>query len=47
MGGPVANCKGGMHMQTCKHEDIKNTKKAKVKLLQAAGFEPWTSEMGA
>ena len=30
MGGPVENCLGGgMHMQTCKHEDIKKTKKAK------------------
>ena len=41
MGGPVANCPGGggMHLQTCKHEVIKNTKKAKVKIWQA-GFEP-------
>ena len=32
MGGPVENCLGGgMHMQTCKHEDIKKTKKAKGK----------------
>ena len=32
MGGPVENCLGGgMHMQTCKHEDIKRTKKAKGK----------------
>ena len=34
MGGPVENCLGGgMHMQTCKHEDIKKTKKAKGKKL--------------
>ena len=32
MGGPVENCLGGgMHMQTCEHEDIKKTKKAKGK----------------
>ena len=32
MGGPVENrLGGGMHMQTCKHEDIKKTKKAKGK----------------
>ena len=30
-----------------KHEDIKNTKKAKAKILQAAGFEPRTSEISA
>ena len=41
MGGPVANCLGGgMHMQTCKHEDIKKTKKAKVKILWTTGSEP-------
>ena len=41
MGGPVENCLGGgMHMQTCKHEDIKKTKKAKGKALHEAGFEP-------
>ena len=28
-----------------KHEDIKNIKKAKAKILQAAGFEPRTSEI--
>ena len=40
MARPVANCPGGgMHLQTCKHEDIKNTKKAKVKIWQAE-FEP-------
>ena len=40
MGGPVANyLGGGMHLQTCKHEDIKNTKKAKVEIWQP-GFEP-------
>ena len=30
-----------------KHEEIENTKKAKAKLLQAAGFEPRTSEISA
>ena len=40
MGAPVANCPGGgMHMQTCKHEGIKKTKKAKVKILCTTGFE--------
>ena len=29
-----------MHMQTCKHADIKKTKKAKPKKLQTPGFEP-------
>ena len=48
MGGPVANCPGGgMHTQTCKHEDMKNTKKAKAKILQAARFEPKTFEISA
>ena len=43
MGGPVANCLGGgMHMQTCKHEDIKKTEKPKGTILQATGFEPRT-----
>ena len=47
MGGPVANCLGGgMHMQTCKHEDMKKTKTAKVKMLQITGFEPRTFEIG-
>ena len=36
-----------MHMQTCKHEDIKKTKKAKGKVLQATGFEPRISGTGA
>ena len=46
MGGPVENCLGGggMHMQTCKHEDIKKTKKAKGKTLHEAGIEPRTLE---
>ena len=30
-----------------KHEDTKNTKKAKAKILQATGFEPRTSEISA
>ena len=30
-----------------KHEDTENTKKAKAKILQAAGFEPRTSEISA
>ena len=48
MGGLVENCLGGgMHMQTCKHEDIKKTKKAKGKVFQATGFEPRTSGNGA
>ena len=47
MGGPVANCPWGcMHMRTCKHEDMKKTKKAKVKMLQITGFEPRTFEVG-
>ena len=32
----------GMHMQTCKHERMKKTKKAKVKILCTARFEPRT-----
>ena len=43
MGGPVANRPaGGEHMQTCKHEGMKKTKKAKVKILCTTGFEPKT-----
>ena len=30
-----------------KHEDTKNTKKAKAKILQAVGFEPRSSEISA
>ena len=46
MGGPVENyLGGGMHMQTCKHEDIKKTKKAKGKTAHEAGIEPRTLEM--
>ena len=30
-----------------KHENTKNTKKAKAKILQATGFEPRTSEISA
>ena len=46
MGGPVENCLGGgMHMQTCKHEGIKKTKKAKgKKRVHEAGIEPRTLE---
>ena len=42
MGGPVENCLGGgMHMQICKHEDIKKTKKAKGKEhYMKLGFNP-------
>ena len=41
MGGPVENCLGGgMHMQTCKHEDIKKTKKAKGKHCMKLGLNP-------
>ena len=49
MGGPCRKLSwgGGMHMQTCKHEDMKKTKKAKGKTLHAAGFEPRTSRNGA
>ena len=48
MGGPVENCLGGgMHMQTCKHEDIKKTKKAKgkreyMKLGLNPGLSNWS-----
>ena len=46
MGGPVENCLGeGMHVQTCKREDIKKTKKAKGKTLHKAGLEPRTPGM--
>ena len=38
---PVASMSWGCrHMQTCRHADIKKTKKAKQKKLLKAGFEP-------
>ena len=50
MGGPVENCLGGgMHMQTCKHEDIKKTKKAKGKKhYMKPGLNPglWNQSLG-
>ena len=50
MGGPVENCLGGgMHMQTCKHEDIKKTKKAKGKKhYMNLGLNPglWNQSLG-
>ena len=33
---------GCMHMQRCRQADIKKTKKAKLKKLQAPGFDPKT-----
>ena len=46
MGGSVENCLGGgMHMQTCKHEDIKKTKKVKGKNYMQVGLNPGTLEM--
>ena len=51
MGGPVEKClRGGMHMQTCKHEDIKRTKKAKGKkhYMNYMGLNPrlWNWSLG-
>ena len=50
MGGPVENCLGGgMHMQTCKHEDIKKTKKAKGKkeyMKMGLNPGPWHQSLG-